>query len=1074
MAKNIELIRVPLGCSARTYFAQELQDLPFGEGVLVLPNRLLTDDVQRKYNVETIGLDTLANKLLNLNGYVKLDEISRRSQELIVQDIIKFMMLDKEEKQKSRLHNLDKDKELSYFDLLAEKPGFIKAMASLVSQFSSSGATKEEIDFVLRNWKSESDQYEKKREGILADKDNGVRNVYLLYHYYLKNNKWYDLEGLYRLVLDILRSEKQPKLIWKKIYFSDFYSFDRLQIEFIRALARYCDITVGMVYEQGTAEKPLEQEREKFFEATRDSYQSLLVGFDNREQEAGSAVQVVEREIAADELGYPPVAADIAQLRKLGEDAAPVTAENVKLYKFKSREAEMRWVLADVKQKLRSGVAAQDVLVAVRDLSTYSGLRRLTDEYGLPVSLPLTSSLAAQPLAKIIRLLLDAVNDTHEGAEAYFALLTSELLPLLVQVDIESADAVRKTCYFKQRSAAQQAAHEQLPDDKVWQQLDEFIETMAKAKWETMDRYTQVLRELLQGLQLEQLLGSAACQGLLPLEAVAACLRVREALLKLLQQLAQDYKRCGREHDEISFKDFRQELLEALAQTEFVLKHGRQDGVLITSVVNVPGLSFDHVYIMGLRDSEFPQAKNENWIYNDKERVEVAAADIHLPTTAQSYAEDACFFAQTLTATQKKLVLSWTEEAEHDESVYVSAVQKLFTNFEVQLPPEQLCASPEEVERKGRAVTDAKWLVQQVGSSVVPKADVQEQQKMGQTILSAAQTDVVRHAQADGVFNGVLADAELKQHVAKKIGSQFSASSLELYAGCPFRYLGEYVWKQEEFMALADEVQPADEGSLLHEVLARFLAPRLHEKLCAEAFAELQDELELTFADVCEEFIHDGRVVESVLWQAEKPRLLTLLKRWLAFEYADQKYWAGFTPEAVEWDFSAKNGRPLEFSLTNGKKVRLIGRVDRIDSDGERVFVTDYKRSFAPPASNIEKGLDLQLPLYLLSTAAMYAGGKKAAGGCYFVLKDGARSSIQLFDSVGNAAIEAKQKKNQLPWDSFKNFCEELLREYIENIYAGDFRVLPKECGEYCQLKDICRLQELELALAEEGSESDE
>ena len=88
MAKKIELWRVPLGCSARNSFAEQLEKLPFGEGVLVLPNRLLTDDVKRRYNVEVIGLDTLANKLLNSNGYVDFDEISRRSQELIVQDII--------------------------------------------------------------------------------------------------------------------------------------------------------------------------------------------------------------------------------------------------------------------------------------------------------------------------------------------------------------------------------------------------------------------------------------------------------------------------------------------------------------------------------------------------------------------------------------------------------------------------------------------------------------------------------------------------------------------------------------------------------------------------------------------------------------------------------------------------------------------------------------------------------------------------------------------------------------------------------------------------------------------------
>ena len=1085
MAKKIELWRVPLGCSARNSFAEQLEKLPFGEGVLVLPNRLLTDDVKRRYNVEVIGLDTLANKLLNSNGYVDFDEISRRSQELIVQDIIEYMMLDgQEEKEQSRLHELQQDKPLSYFDKLAYRPGFVKAMASLVSQLARSGATREEIIQALELWKDEENKDGVRREGLYGSKDEGVRNVYLLYRQLLENNHWYDLEGKYRLALQILQEKKRPELIWRKLYFSDYYSFDRLQVDFIRALAQYCEIKVGMVYEPvGKAGDG--NERDKYFSATQSSYTWLLEGFrqnNNDDKQERVQIAVEERVLKKEELTKAALPADIEQLRYLGANPAPVAAENVKLYKFGSREAELRWVLADVKQLLRSGVAAQKVLVAVRDLNSYAGLRRLADEYGLPISLPQTSALAAQPLVELLQLLLDSVSDSHEGAEAYFALLSSELLPLLVAADIEGAAELRQKKYFKRRSAAQQAAHAALAEDELWSRLDEFISDMEQAKSQRapLSSYTQQLAALLQALQLEQRLGLACKQGALPLDAVAACLRTRDALVRLLQQLERDYQRCGREHDKITLQDFRKLWQEALLQTEIVLKHGRQDGVLITSVINVPGLSFDHVYIMGLRDGEFPQAKNENWIYNDKERSELSAADVILPTTAQSYAEDACFFAQTVTAAQQRLVLSWTEEAEHDESVYVHAVQKLFTNLEAQSAPAQPCASPQEVERKGEAV-DSGWLAQQIGSAAgrdaAQAADSAAQRELGRLTLAAAQADALRLAQPESVYNGVLADEALRQRVQQRVGSLFSPSRLELYAQCPFRYLGEYVWKQQQFAAKEDEVEPADEGSLLHEVMARFFAPRLGKSLCAEELAALRAELEQTFDAVCAEFVAQDRIVDNALWQAEQPRLLQLLQRWLAFEYADRAEWNGFTPAAVEWDFSSQNGKPYEMKLTSGKSVRLAGRIDRIDSDGESIFITDYKRSKAPAGADVQKGMDIQLPVYLLAAAAMYAGGKRAAGGCYFVLKDSERSSIQLFGSCGNAAMEKKYKSSRiekLPWDSFKEFCENIIRNYIESIYAGAFPVNPKKCDAYCQLSGICRKQELNLVVQEEGSGSDE
>ena len=72
-----KLFITPLGSSCRTKFCEELQKLEYGEGAIVLPNRLLLEDVRKKYaNVEAIGIDTLATKLLNLNGYLDFHQIS--------------------------------------------------------------------------------------------------------------------------------------------------------------------------------------------------------------------------------------------------------------------------------------------------------------------------------------------------------------------------------------------------------------------------------------------------------------------------------------------------------------------------------------------------------------------------------------------------------------------------------------------------------------------------------------------------------------------------------------------------------------------------------------------------------------------------------------------------------------------------------------------------------------------------------------------------------------------------------------------------------------------------------------
>lgn len=1048
------LVRVPLGYSARERFVRELEQLPYGEGVLVLPNRLLLDDVRLNSRVEVMGLDTLANKLLNLNGYVDFKEISRRSQELIVQDLITYMV------GRKNLQQLD-SRELSYFNKLVDKEGFVKAMTSLIGQLARSGVPKQEIANAFRHWE---------RSGALQEKDKGVLDIYLLYRQYLENNQWFDLEGKYRLALRVL-SKRQPKLAWKRVYFCDFYSFDKLQLKFIKKLAQHCEVVLGMTYEQANAAMP---ERERIFNASKHTYEYFSPVKQAGEQLAQAAVIEDEQPTAPEQeltdarvdfqeeiwteedLKQQALPEDIRQLRQLGINGQEkIAAQQVHTYSFSSREKEMRWVLTSVKRKLQAGVQPSQILVAVRDLHTYSGLRLLADEYGLPVSLPQTTTLEVQPLAELVRLLLASASDTHEGALAYLRLLTSELLPLLVDADIEAADRLRQDTYFKTRLEAQQAVQAKLAaKDVLLEQLDAFVADLAQRS--SLSGYCEQLTELLRQLPLEQQLGRLYKQGRLELKALAACLKARDVYLKLLEQLKDDYMRCARADEVISLSELQALLADAAKSVQLVLEPGRADGVLITSVVNVQGLSFAYVYLLGVREGEFPKVDNENWIYNDKEREALEALGVELPRTVQAYAEDAWFFAVTLTAAQKELYLTWFEEENIGASAYIDAVQKLFSNLKAEAAPELGAASAAELERLG-AECDEQWL----------------QGRLSEETLAAAKTYELRCEQQLPAYNGSLQSAKAIACVRKAVGSSFTASQLEVYAECPFRYLGQFVWHEQLLTEKEDAVQPADEGTLLHNVLASFVGEHLQEKLTQQPLADLMEELELCFAEECHRLEQQGQIVSSSLWEAEQPRLWRLLQSWLRFEYVDQGRWTGFTPAAVEWDFSSKNGKQLHLTLQDGSGVTLAGRLDRVDSDGERFFVTDYKRSTAPSGKDLLEGFDLQLPVYLLAVAERLGAGSRVCGGSYFVLKDAKRKAKLVLEAVGNADLPPS--KSPTPetesWASFAAFCSQLLTGYIEAIYAGNFAVEPRRCNKYCQLQDICRIQELGAGRSAEADE---
>ena len=84
-----KLYYVPLGCSAREYFIKEIERSGQEESLLVLPSGVLQSRACKEGAVSVKNFDDVASGLLNANGYTNLKRISRRTQELIIEEILK-------------------------------------------------------------------------------------------------------------------------------------------------------------------------------------------------------------------------------------------------------------------------------------------------------------------------------------------------------------------------------------------------------------------------------------------------------------------------------------------------------------------------------------------------------------------------------------------------------------------------------------------------------------------------------------------------------------------------------------------------------------------------------------------------------------------------------------------------------------------------------------------------------------------------------------------------------------------------------------------------------------------------
>ena len=1006
-----------LGNSKREEYCNELENngaLTYEEKVLVLPNHTLMEEVQKKHQVLCMSLDTLARKIINKNDdYKKYDVINRRRQELLVASLIE-----------------EKKEDLSYFAAVLDKPGFVKAMTTLISQLSRSGLTEKEVDAFLECWEDKDP---------LQGKVPQIKRFYKAYLATLKKDRgngrqWFDIEGQYRLAIKTLEDEK-VKLPWKKIYLSDFYSFDMLQLEFIRKLVSLDGLEVEI-------SMPFEKKRDAVFGAVANTV-GFLVGMEHIKGKDNNYNELVKEDKQDD---AKKQAADFreqiaANLWRESGKYQKISTGSVFLNAFKSRDEEMRWALSKIKEllkgkasedgKTQNGVAPSDIIVAVRKLNNYTGLRQVADEYGIPVSLPKTMALVSHPVAEFVQLLLAAAVPNKKGADAYFAVLNCPWSKLFTQCETDGISSLREDKLYTSPVAVRQDLPENVTVDGFVKIINEYMDAIGTKH--TLREHYELLQDIFTKLSVETRLGTLYKEQKLALPSLQASILAKNSLLHCASALVDDYEACGHGETKYTAQEWQALLVEAMQSENIVLERGRQDGVKITEVINLQGLTRPYVFVLGMREREFPTIENNEWIYNDLERLEMIQYGIELKVKAMQFSEDAWFFAAAVVAAQKELYLSWHEDNEAGKSPYIEGIMQLFDGLQIEKGEDKMPASLEEFERKG-LLCDKQWLEDKLQSAAV--------------LTTAVKADVARNDQNADAYNGVLTEQKVVQQAKNAAGKRFSASTLEKYAACPFRFLGEKIWSKKEVGEQEEEVAATSKGTLLHNTLAAFVKTYLQKKISQSDLGVLELRLNSIFEEECQKLIGNG-IVDNELWKLEKQRIWQTLRRWLRFECANQEAWQKYTPQAVEWNFE-----PVELALENGDKVSLIGRIDRLDGDGEYIFITDYKQSKTPDASDLENGLDMQMPIYMLAVNQSFAGGKKVAGECYLSLKDNKPNAALTFIDTGNANLPVPEG---LVWEQEKDKYEKVIKDYISAIYAGKFMVAPKKCSDYCRLKDICR-----------------
>ncbi len=628
-----------------------------GKGPLLWlsPNRRRLDQLRASLaNVPGLRLTTFADLSAELiAAAVDVRTLSRGQGRLLLDETVAELL--------SR-------KRLPHFGRVADTRGFLDNAAALVAELQQHAISPNDLRSVVP---SEDDSAGKLRQcaAVLETYQKRLRDLHLV-----------DADGKDSLA----RTHFLPEMHWQAVLIDDFSDFTTPQLDLLEELSRRAEeMWITLQDEEG-------EERGELFAPARRTEERLA-----RLSPASGAYE--RPSVDKPERSYAPLAGLVHLERHLFRPLrqTPLSADAAGLLMLQApgMVGEARMVARRIKSMLLDGVAAEEIIVAVRDLAPYADLlREVFEEYGIPVDVEGTEPLLRHPLVALLLKALRLPDDDWAFGEVT-ALLRSTFLkpdwpearfddnvPLLAEALLRLLGEPRgRDAYL---SAVRRWATEKLPGledeqaeesrrqrtHELAQQCAPFLERFFGC-WDTMPTSALVADHVAWMRVLVAELGLAD-DGL-------AWKRFWEEVQAWVERETQRGSR--RRLDRRTF----QRRLHGLALAAGLQRTPRGPGrVRILSAEIAACLNADHLFVLGLGERGFPLLAVPSPLLDETERQGVRQQGLDITCLSDVLSEEMLLFYGLVTRARQSLVLSYPAIDEKGQpllpSSFLSAVLDLF------------------------------------------------------------------------------------------------------------------------------------------------------------------------------------------------------------------------------------------------------------------------------------------------------------------------------------------------------------------------------------------------------------
>jgi ATP-dependent helicase/DNAse subunit B len=1089
MSARVTLLTGPAGAgkTARLLarYRAALGSSPPGQTLWIAPTRrsaawvraqLLNDELPACFDPNVFTFSGFAERIVEANG-ARVVPLSSTMKRVLIRRVVR------------ELHAAGR---LEYFAPVAEKPGFVETLAALISELKRAETWPE--DFRRATGK----RGQRQKDGELAD-------LYQAYQERLVKLGRYDAEGRFWSARDLLgKGRRRPFEGVRLVVVDGFTDFTHTQYDILEKLAAAAEETWISL----PLESPLR--RRELFAKSSETLERLQARW-------------AKADVRVEALASSPakMSAALARLERClflvsKQDATPAVAESVEVFEAVGQLGEVRLIAARVKQLLLDGVAADDVAVVFRDLDAYAPLvDEVFAQLGVPLALEVGTPLSRVPAMSVLVGLVRLVAEDWPFSQLTALLRSNFLQPDWPEWGDDSRRAAESALrrlrvpsgrahYFREieRELAREAGRTAVSeadeaDAEVRRSEAETALALLRRFADALDRlpasrsplsaWVDGLRRMAEALGFPKALqaspGSSATEG-----------RVWQTLSDALDHWVFAESALEDSPAKIDRRQFASGLRELLAWEQLPPAGDAIGRVRVWSASQCRAVPVPYLFVGGMSEKSFPSPHHADALYSESERRKLNRHGLSLGHRRSAFEEEMLLFYQVVTRAERRLVFSYPATDSQGEPLLASEfLEDALSAFDPECvrrsTPDQLDPVPADdavysvAAARVRAVDDA------LAGRVEGLSRLQAHEPLAavcDNLLAAlTTTHARRQVQAFGPFEGVLLGDKARRQIARRFGRtySFSATELETYAVCPFRYFLSTLIGAAELQDPDATDDLAARGSLAHRTLAglhRILnqhasAPCSPGDLPEETFREhLQTAIERAMGSIA------GTDVRRALAEIEQLLLGEWGEKYLEQhrQYEEQLAAEDCTLRPAHFEVAfgmpprrRRDADPLSTAEpyvlgTGEEEVRLCGQIDRIDVgrlEGRVVFnVIDYKTGSSAHRTKKQmgSGTALQLPLYTLATQHLLLEQSEAvprAGGYWFLAENGFKAVLEMTEPAGGARKETDD------WAAVRRQVEDVVVALARGVRAAEFPVFSADdhCTSHCPYHTVCRVHQV-------------